>query len=324
MVYFLHGTDYPYQVYWAFFGFVSTLDQLIAAGTIPPCIFLTPHGLVDPYNGSWWSNSALYGDFEDYVVEDLVAHVDATYRTRPARHHRVIMGLSMGGYGSLRIGLEHPDVFHSVASYSGSAGAFDLLMDIYRPLILDEHGGVPPYSWDAPAGWGGYSMDTFSMAGAWSANAANPSGVDFPLDEWGNIRPDVMDRWYENDPVNLISQIPVECAPKLYLDVGMSDEWFFYDTNQAFVAALDEAGFDYVFESFDGGHFDRFHERFPIGLEHAFRPDGDDTFELCYEFEGRTRAPSCDRSNRACLRRRSHGSRRIRTRSASRPRSRST
>jgi S-formylglutathione hydrolase FrmB len=60
-------------------------------------------------------------NFEDYIVKDLVAHVDATYRTKAEVTARAIGGLSMGGYGALMLGMLHKDVFSSVASHSGVA-----------------------------------------------------------------------------------------------------------------------------------------------------------------------------------------------------------
>ena len=55
--------------------------------------------------------------WEDYIVKDLIGHVDATYRTVAAREGRAINGLSMGGYGGLMLGLRHPDLFCSIGSH---------------------------------------------------------------------------------------------------------------------------------------------------------------------------------------------------------------
>jgi S-formylglutathione hydrolase FrmB len=57
--------------------------------------------------------------YEDYIVRDLVGHVDATYRTIPARAARGIGGLSMGGFGALMLAMRHRDLFASTASHSG-------------------------------------------------------------------------------------------------------------------------------------------------------------------------------------------------------------
>ena len=74
---------------------------------------------------SWYVNWAQSeGDqknrWEDFIVKDLIGHIDATYRTIAKREGRAINGLSMGGYGSLMLGLRHPDLFCSVGSHSGA------------------------------------------------------------------------------------------------------------------------------------------------------------------------------------------------------------
>jgi len=53
---------------------------------------------------------------ESFLVDDLDAHVRRTFRVREGKH--AIGGLSMGGYGALRLGLRHADRFASVWAHS--------------------------------------------------------------------------------------------------------------------------------------------------------------------------------------------------------------
>ena len=66
------------------------------------------------HNGSMYSSSVTTGDFERFVSHDLVAYIDAHYRTIPERSSRGLVGHSMGGYGATRIGMKHSDVFGSL------------------------------------------------------------------------------------------------------------------------------------------------------------------------------------------------------------------
>lgn len=66
------------------------------------------------FQGSMYSNSVTTGDWEGYITRDLVSYVDARYRTIPARGSRGLAGHSMGGYGTIRIAMKHPDVFASI------------------------------------------------------------------------------------------------------------------------------------------------------------------------------------------------------------------
>jgi len=58
------------------------------------------------------------GAYEDMAAKDFVEHIEATYRTAPGRSGRVLFGVSMGGYGALRIAFKYPDRFAAVATHS--------------------------------------------------------------------------------------------------------------------------------------------------------------------------------------------------------------
>jgi enterochelin esterase-like enzyme len=66
------------------------------------------------HNGSMYSSSVTTGDFELFIARDLLAYIDARYRTIPERQSRGLVGHSMGGYGATRIGMKHSDVFGSL------------------------------------------------------------------------------------------------------------------------------------------------------------------------------------------------------------------
>ncbi len=72
---------------------------------------------------TWYVNSADgKAAYEDFVIQELIPHIDADFRTRKDRQFRAVAGLSMGGYGALMFGLRHPDVFGSSGVLS--AGVF--------------------------------------------------------------------------------------------------------------------------------------------------------------------------------------------------------
>ncbi|MCX7669233.1 MAG: alpha/beta hydrolase-fold protein, partial [Anaerolineae bacterium] len=95
-------------------------DRLIAAGQVPPFIAVLPDA---PYSrrASYYVDSAYGGDdavpagakVETAFTRDLIAHIDATYRTIPTRAGRVVGGYSMGGWGAMRYALAHPDLYRA-------------------------------------------------------------------------------------------------------------------------------------------------------------------------------------------------------------------
>ncbi len=114
VLYFLHGAggnenaDGP--------GFASIIDRLIRAGRIPPTVCVFPNGGMSGYR----DNPETGINVETMITQELVSLIDKTYRTLPRRESRVIGGFSMGGGGSLRLALTHPDLFSAAASWAGS------------------------------------------------------------------------------------------------------------------------------------------------------------------------------------------------------------
>jgi enterochelin esterase-like enzyme len=141
VVYFLPGFGEPvpyFARFGVFQGFVlgPSVDRLIAAGTIREMIVVIPNG-VTVMGGSFYANSPVSGDWEDFIVQDLVGHVDRTYRTIPRADARGIAGHSMGGTGALHLGLRHPEVFAAI--YALSPGLFDSTGLADSPLFSDRH-----------------------------------------------------------------------------------------------------------------------------------------------------------------------------------------
>lgn len=81
--------------------------------------------IVTPEGGDGWytDNESVPTDkYESYIISELIPEVDKRFRTNADRRGRVIAGLSMGGYGSLKFGLKYPDKFFLVGSFSGALG----------------------------------------------------------------------------------------------------------------------------------------------------------------------------------------------------------
>lgn len=100
----------------------KAMDDLVAAGIIQEMIFVEANGR-NFLGGSFYVNSHVTGNWEDFIVKDVVQFIDENYRTLNNADSRGIAGSSMGGYGAINIGMRYPDVFSTV--YSLSPGLFD-------------------------------------------------------------------------------------------------------------------------------------------------------------------------------------------------------
>ena len=87
----------------------QTIEGAFAQGSLEMIVVLPDSKTI--YNGSMYSSSQTTGDFEKFIYHDVVAYIDAHYRTIPDRRSRGLAGHSMGGYGASRIGMKHPEVF---------------------------------------------------------------------------------------------------------------------------------------------------------------------------------------------------------------------
>ena len=127
VLYFLHGYSDPTPRHQAGELFRKSMDELIASGSVQPMIVVLPNGL-NKYKGAFYANSSTTGNWEDYIVEDVVGYVDKNYRTLATAARRGIAGHSMGGYGALTLAFRHPGEFSAV--YAMSPCCTDMVGDL--------------------------------------------------------------------------------------------------------------------------------------------------------------------------------------------------
>src|SRR5688500_8259511 len=115
-VYFLHGYAARVDAYVNLLRLQEAADRSIADGG-KEIILVLPDAFT-VYSGSMYSNSPVTGDWEGYISRDLVGYIDSHYRTVADRDSRGLSGHSMGGYGTIRVGMKHPEVFSALYSMS--------------------------------------------------------------------------------------------------------------------------------------------------------------------------------------------------------------
>lgn len=96
--------------------YAASLDAAISSGKIPPLIHVWVCGgeetyYSDSFDGKWMS--------ETTIIKELVPHIDTTCRTLAKRDQRAIQGMSMGGFGAMRLGLKYPELFSSIVAWAG-------------------------------------------------------------------------------------------------------------------------------------------------------------------------------------------------------------
>jgi putative tributyrin esterase len=113
VIYLLHGFTGHYDNW-------PTKTELADYAAHYPMIIVTPEG-----NNGWYIDSATVptDKYETYILEELIPDVERRYRASASREGRAIAGLSMGGYGAMKFGLKHPEMFVFAGSMSGALSA---------------------------------------------------------------------------------------------------------------------------------------------------------------------------------------------------------
>jgi len=115
VVYFLHGLLNQSSALWRQ-GVAQGLVARMAAGELPPFVLAAPDG----GNGYWSDAHDGSRAYETWVTGGLRERVEAAYAVRRDRAGRAVIGISMGGYGALKAGLRHPDLYGQAGSLSGA------------------------------------------------------------------------------------------------------------------------------------------------------------------------------------------------------------
>ena len=128
--YLLHGMGGDENAWSELGRAAQILDNLVAQGKARPMIVVMTNGNADLQAAPGESSlgyaapsmqlpKTMEGSFEE-AFPDVVKFVDATYRTVRSKHARAIGGLSMGGFHSMHISKQYPDMFDYVGLFSAA------------------------------------------------------------------------------------------------------------------------------------------------------------------------------------------------------------
>ncbi|TAM92005.1 hypothetical protein EPN42_02085 [bacterium] len=264
---------------------IQWLDRLIVEGRVPPAILVLVDGLTR-YGGSQYVNSALNGNYADYVVRDVVGYVDRTFRTVARPEGRGLFGKSSGGFGTLHLVMEYPGHFAAAASQSGDAYfQYCYLPDFVNvQRAFERHGGLAGFvaAFDAEKKKSNGSVEVMNIVGMAAAysprpGAREPFDIEFPFDlRTGRLREDIWARWLRFDPALVCEERIAEfrALRTLYVDCGRRDQYALDLGARILVDRLREHGIAVQHEEFDDDHMSvlyRHEQVYPALLERLER-----------------------------------------------------
>jgi len=257
VAYMLHGFTDDVDNWWGvkqhFINIPVVADKALANGT-QEMIVVMPNAYTR-YQGSMYSNSATTGNWEEFVASELVSYMDSHYRTIPDAASRGLSGHSMGGYGAVRIGMKHPEVFSSIYVLSPCCMAANIQpRDMARAEAIHAPEEVEKADFVTKA--------TLASAAAWSPNPKNPPlFFDLPS-KGGAFQPAIAAKWAANAPLAAIDQyIPnLRRLHAIAFDAGAQDADI-AATCKTLDELLNAYGIRHTFEIYEGTHTSRIAER---------------------------------------------------------------
>ncbi len=199
-------------------GGAATLDELRGKGALPEVVFAAYQSPGGRRNRSVYVNGEPSGKTEDAIALDLVADAVQRFRASAERGQHAIMGISIGGFGALKIALHHPDVFGVVAAHSSAIFPDD-------PKALPEQ----------------YARQI---------DRAMQMGL-------GEVFGDPIDaaKWAAEMPMGIARKAEkgAFAQMRIYFDAGTEDRYGFAAPNETLSKLMDELGIAHTFRLVQGG-----------------------------------------------------------------------
>lgn len=259
VIYFLHGMVWTDSSTMLDIHFDRLLDAAIFHKEIPPVILVLPDASTT-YGGSWYTNSALTGNWTDFIARDVVNYVDQHYRTIANRNSRGLSGISMGGHGALKVAMLYPKVFGAVYAMT--------------PAVLNWSDSTNTKLKDFKMIQKARNIDDLEMSGralvlvdlgrSFSPNLKRtPFFADMPVTYADNIEKidsDAIKKWNTHLPTQMLDHYSeaLKTLNGLKIDWGRNDlARHVPGTCLEFSKKLEKLGVKHFAEEYLGGHADR-------------------------------------------------------------------
>jgi S-formylglutathione hydrolase FrmB len=211
VLYFLHGLGDNEQTLFNSGGW-TLLDELRRQHKLGEFLIVAPEG-----GRTFYINSAdgrvRYGDF---FLQEFIPLIEGKYRISRERGSRAISGISMGGYGALRLAFDHPEMFSAASAQSAA-------------LITDS-----PHELDIAMQSGSQLSKTLATV------------FGDPID---------VQHWNANNPFLLARQNATALHKvAIYFNCGQDDNYGFEKGAAALHAQLEKEGVKHVYRAYPGDH----------------------------------------------------------------------
>ena len=209
VLFFLHGAN-ENEKRWSTRGLTDlALDRMVADGEIGEFIVAIPFGA-----NSFYTNSVTGERWEDMLVDEFIPMIESDNRAIGTREGRAISGISMGGYGALKMAMKYPYLFHAVSAHSA------MLLEGFEDVSVNPRAE---------------QLYTLLFDRIFGISAS-------------------MDYWNENNPMRMARESDGLDSLQIYFDCGTEDEYGFFAGAERLHDILEERGIPHEFHLYPGTH----------------------------------------------------------------------
>ena len=209
VVFFLHGAN-ENERRWSTRGLTDILlDRMVKEGAIGEFIVAIPFGA-----NSFYTNSISGDLWEDMITKEFVPMIESTTRSEGSRGGRAVSGISMGGYGALKLAFKHPHLFSSVSAHS------PMLIEDFTAIDISKRQASRFYS---------IFDDIFGLS----------KDISY---------------WNKNDPLQIAQHPEDFDGLRIYFDCGTEDEYGFQNGAIHLSEVLTSKKIDHEFHLYPGSH----------------------------------------------------------------------
>jgi S-formylglutathione hydrolase FrmB len=239
------------------------LDRLIGEGRMPPVVMAFPDCFTR-LGGNQYINSSAMGQWEDYLLGELVPQVERQFGCG-GTGRRGVFGKSSGGYGAIVHALLHSDFWAAAACHSGDM-AFEWCYLPDMPIALQ---GLAKCGNSIERWWtqleaarkhpddAGPVFNILAMAASYDPDPTQYLGIRLPVtldtcelidERWQN--------WQRHDPLVILNSKAEDLRrlKALYIDCGTADQYRLLYGARRFTRHLDQLGIPHRYDEFDDDH----------------------------------------------------------------------
>ena len=247
------------------------MTALISGGDCSEIIVVGVPGK-NKFGGSFYVNSPITGNWEDFVTIDVIDYIDENYRTIAKAESRGLVGFSMGGFGAWNLAMLHPEIFGCAYAMSpgvfdaGNVGAASNIEPGDRTFTrMSDEEAIEEYEYIISGNRADFTL-AYGSAFAYNMDA-RPPYIDYVTKD----TPEMVSKW-DSGYGNVVEKVAqysgnLKQLKAFAIDYGTRDFYAWIPDGCRFLSEqLTAAGIEHVLLDYDGGHGDKFFERFETAV----------------------------------------------------------